>query len=122
MSNGANIRPAEATHPGILIRDELTERGLTQKQLAQMAGLQPSVLSETINGKRSVSLNMAQSLEHVLGIPASIWLNLQTQYDLDKATLSADADGIETVSITLPSRDRNLLQELARKFGWACVL
>jgi len=28
----------------------------------------------------------------------------------------------ETVSVTIPVRDRNLLQELVRKFGWACVL
>ena len=27
----------------------------------------------------------------------------------------------ETVSVTIPVRDRNLLQELVRKFGWACV-
>ena len=27
----------------------------------------------------------------------------------------------EAVTVTIPVRDRNLLQELVRKFGWACV-
>jgi hypothetical protein len=27
----------------------------------------------------------------------------------------------ETVAVTIPVRDRSLLQELVRKFGWACV-
>ena len=28
----------------------------------------------------------------------------------------------ETVSVTIPVNDRNLLKEIARKFGWACML
>ena len=62
--------PFVATHPGELIKDELKERGLTQKQLSEMTGIKPSVISETISGKRSVSLNMAIALEKALGIPA----------------------------------------------------
>ena len=113
--------PFEATHPGELIKDELKARGMTQKQLADETGIKPSVLSETINGKRSISLNVAAALEKVLDIPADMWMNMQTQYDLDKANI-ASRDGLrETVSLTIPIRDRNLLRELVRKFGWACV-
>ena len=79
------ITPFEATHPGEMIKDELIERGMTQKQLAEATGIKPSVLSETINGKRSISLNMAAAFEKVLDIPADMWMNMQTQYDLDKA-------------------------------------
>jgi len=79
------------------------------------------VLSETINGKRSVSLNVALALEKTLGISADIWMNLQTQYDLDMANIAERGNQRETVSVTIPVRDRNLLQELVRKFGWACV-
>ena len=46
--------PFIATHPGEMIKDELKERGMTQKQLADETGIKASVLSETINGKRSV--------------------------------------------------------------------
>ena len=64
------LRPFIATHPGELIKDELKERNLTQKELSEMTGIKPSVLSETIHGKRSVSLNVAIALEKALGIPA----------------------------------------------------
>ena len=81
--NKKNLTPVEATHPGEMIKDELKERGMTQKQLSEQTGIKPSVLSETITGKRSVSLSVAVALEKALGIPADIWMNLQIQYDLD---------------------------------------
>ena len=114
--------PFEATHPGELIKDELKERGMTQKQLAAETGIKPSVLSETINGKRSLSLNVAVALEKALGIPADIWMNMQTQYNLDTAQISERDNQRETIAVTIPVRDRDLLRELVRKFGWACVL
>jgi len=113
--------PFIATHPGELIKDELKERNLTQKELSEMTGIKPSVLSETINGKRSVSLNVAVALEKALGISAEVWMNLQTQYDLDSAQIAEREKQKETVSITIPVSDRNLLREISRKFGWACM-
>ena len=121
MSSKAQV-PFVATHPGELIKDELKERGLTQKKLAEMTGLKASVISETITGKRSVSLNMAIALEKALGIPADMWMNLQTQYNLDVAGIAERTNQKETVSVTIPIRDRNLLKEIVRKFGWACML
>lgn len=121
MNNKAKV-PFVATHPGELIKDELKERKLTQKKLAEMTGIKASVISETISGKRSVSMNMAVALEKALGIPAEMWMNLQTQYNLDTAGI-ADRDGRkETIPVTIPVQDRNLLKEIVRKFGWACML
>ncbi len=119
--NKKELTPFHATHPGEMIKDELKERHLTQKQLAEQMGIKASVLSETINGKRSVSLSVAVALEKTLDIPAEIWMNMQTQYDLDAANIAERDSQRETVSITIPVRDRTLLQELARKFGWGCV-
>ena len=113
--------PFVAMHPGEMIKDELKERGMTQKQLAAETGIKASVLSETINGKRSISLSVAVALEKALNIPADIWMNMQTQYDLDSANIAERDNQRQTVSVTIPVRDRNLLQELVRKFGWACV-
>lgn len=123
MSNKALV-PFEATHPGELIKDELKERGLTQKRLSEITGIQASVISETITGKRSISLNMAIALEKSLGIPADMWMNLQTQYNLDTANIAERENQRETVAvtITIPARDRNLLKEISRKFGWTCML
>ena len=120
--NKKDYTPVVATHPGELIRDELKERGMTQKQLAAEMNVKPSVLSETINGKRAVTINMALALERSLGIPADIWMNLQTQYELDVVSIAERDNQRETVKVTIPVRDRGLLKEIARKFGWACVL
>jgi addiction module HigA family antidote len=117
-----NMTPFVATHPGEMIKDELKARKMTQKQLAEQTGIKASVLSETITGKRSVSLNVAVALEKALDIPADVWMNLQTQYDLDTADIAKRDNQRETVAVTIPVRDRNLLQELVRKFGWACIL
>lgn len=114
--------PYISTHPGELIKDELKERGMTQKQLAMETGIKPSVLSETINGKRNLSLNVAIALEKALDIPADIWMNIQTQYELDSAMISERDNQRETITITIPVRDRNLLRELVRKFGWVCMM
>ena len=95
---------------------------MTQKQLAAEMGVKPSVLSETVNAKRAVSVNLALALEKALGIPADIWLNMQTQYELDVASIAERDNQRETIKVTIPVRDRGLLKEIARKFGWACVL
>lgn len=119
--NNKDLTPFVATHPGEMIRDELKERGMTQKRLAEEMSVKPSVLSETINGKRSVSKNVAIALEKALGIPAEIWMNLQNQYELDKARISERDHSHETFSVTIPTKDKSLFQDLVRKFGWACL-
>ena len=112
-----NQTPFIATHPGELIRDELRERQMTQKALALETGIKPSVLCDTIHGKRSISIGVAKALEKALGIPARIWINLQTQYDLDSANIQKRNVESETIIITIPSTDRTLISELSRKFG-----
>jgi addiction module HigA family antidote len=116
------LTPFEATHPGEMIKDELIARGMTQKELAEQTGIKQSVISETINGKRNVSLSVAVALEKALNIPADIWMNLQTNYNLDQANIAQRDGQQESITVTIPVRDRNLLLEIARKFGWACVL
>ena len=81
--NNNRRTPFIATHPGELIKDEIKARGITQKRLSEISGISPSILSETIKGRRSISLNMALALEKSLDIPAEVWLNLQDQYNLD---------------------------------------
>lgn len=114
--NNNNTTPFVATHPGELVSDEMRERGLTQKQLAVLAGLSPTIVSEVVRAKRSVTEEIAASLEKALGIPVVMWLNLQSQYDHDTA------EQHESVIVTIPVSDRNLLRDLSRKFGWACML
>lgn len=114
--------PFIATHPGEMIKDELLEREMTQKELAEKSGIKTSVLCEIINGKRSISVKVAQALEKALDIPAEIWLNMQTQYKLDLANIARRNEPSQTVQLNIPVSDRHLLKELARKFGWVCMM
>ena len=80
--------PFEATHPGILIKDELEVRhDITQKDLAVLLGVQPSFLNEIIKGKRPVTADIAILLEKSLGIPADYWMKFQSQYEIDCAKI-----------------------------------
>ena len=112
-----------AVHPGMMIKPELEERGISQKEFAKMIGTQPSHLSEVLNGKRALTTELAVKIENTIGLPAKILLSAQTQYELESTNIGAAADDNqhETIAVTIPIRDRNLLRELVRKFGWACV-
>ena len=119
--NKKSTSPVYTTHPGELILDELRERKMTQRQLAELSGIKTSILSETIHGKRAISLNMAVALEKALGISADYWMSLQTQYNIDNAAIQGRKNKKETVSVTIPASDIGLLKEIAHKFGWACL-
>ena len=116
-----NPVPFMAVHPGAMIKPELEERGISQKEFASMLGVQASHLSEILNGKRALTTDLAVKIEKAIGLPAKILLSAQTQYDLESAHGPSDDVQLETVSLTIPVHDRNLLRELVRKFGWACV-
>ncbi|MBO6222592.1 MAG: HigA family addiction module antidote protein [Bacteroidales bacterium] len=116
-----NLVPFIATHPGELIKDELNERKMTQKQLADLTGIKTSIISQTINKKRPISLNMALKLEKALGIPAEVWINMQTNYNLDSANILKQKNKQLTATIQLPIQDRSLIKDLSRKFGWICM-
>ena len=77
-------------HPGEIISDILEERNLTQKELAQRAGVSETFLSEVIHGKKDISKELAIGLECALEVPRSFWLNLQTNYDAEMIGLQKE--------------------------------
>ena len=113
-----NPAPFMAVHPGMMIKPELEERGISQKDFAKMVGIQASHLSEVLNGKRTLTTDLAVKIESAIGLPAKILLSAQTQYELESANAVIDSNEKETIAITIPIRDRNLLREIVRRFGW----
>lgn len=75
--------PARAIHPGEILGDELRERGIKQKDFAQIIGVQPTHLNEFIKGKRNLNDDLAIKLESHLGIPYKIWMGLHNGYMYD---------------------------------------
>jgi HTH-type transcriptional regulator/antitoxin HigA len=75
--------PFMPIHPGSILKEELRERGIKQKDFAQLIGMRETHLSTLIKGRRNISAEVADKLETYLGISSVSWLNLQTQYDYD---------------------------------------
>ena len=75
--------PWTATHPGTILRYELEDREISQKDFAVMIGMQKSHLNELIKGKRPITKPIADKIEEVLGISAVSLVNMQTQYEYD---------------------------------------
>ena len=121
VTKNENPAPFMAVHPGMMIKPELEERGICQKDFAKMVGIQASHLSEVLNGKRTLTTDLAVKIESVIGLPAKILLSAQTQYELESANAVIDSNEKKTIAITIPIRDRNLLREIVRRFGWVGV-
>jgi HTH-type transcriptional regulator / antitoxin HigA len=57
-----------------IIRYEMAERGITQKELAEMLGVSPSRVSEYMTGKAEPTLKVARLLRDKLDIDADFLL------------------------------------------------
>lgn len=80
-----NLTPSQPIHPGEMIKDEIEYRGISQRKLAAQMGISPTLLNEILNGKRAVSVQYALLFEAALDIPAHIWIQQQTRYDMQIA-------------------------------------
>lgn len=83
----STIIPHKATHPGLVLIDELKSRNITQREFALDIDIQPTMLNEIVKGKRAITVDIALALEKALDIPAEFWSNMQTQYELDEARI-----------------------------------
>ncbi len=73
-------------HPGEIIRYECLEPlGLTVTRAAQGLGVTRQALSDLVNEKAGVSVDMAIRLSKAFGSSPETWLGLQTAYDLWQA-------------------------------------
>lgn len=69
-----------ATPPGATIKEQLDDRGMSQKELASCMAMSDEYVNHLINGEVQLTPDVANRLEIVLGIPASFWNNLEAIY------------------------------------------
>jgi antitoxin HigA-1 len=72
-------------HPGRVLKLELEEAGLSANAAALALRIPANRLTEIINGRRSISADTAMRLGRFFGTSAQMWMNLQSQYDLQVA-------------------------------------
>lgn len=93
-------------HPGRIVRDDcLTELSLTMGQAADALGVSRQTLDKIVNGRGSVTPDMAIRFEKVFGSSAETWLRLQLAYDLAQAR-GREQEILATVHPPAPKSDR----------------
>ena len=109
MSNFTNYKPNYAIHPGEDIADFIGYRNWSQRELAQRTGLHENTISNIINGKDSITPEVAERFGRVFGMKKSFFINLQTLYD-------------ETLPRQVRIEETEILQKLSYKemvkYGW----
>lgn len=69
-----------ATPPGATIREQLVNRGMSQKEFATRMEMSEKHICNLLNGDVQLTFDMAVRLEMVLGVPAQFWSNLESIY------------------------------------------
>lgn len=93
------------THPGEVIKDEIKNRKISQRSLANRIDISPTVLNEILNARRPLTPSTALLIEAALDIPAETLMRIQLKYNMHIAR-----------------QDKTLLQRLAKIKNVAAVL
>lgn len=96
-----------AVSPGEILAEALEERRMSQSELARRMDRPVKTINEIVNAKTALTPETALQLELVLGIPASLWVNLEADYRrflAERKTLRAFA-GYESWLRAFPIKD-----------------
>ena len=97
-----------AIPPGETIREQLENRGMSQKEFALRMNMSEKHISHLVNGKVELTHDVALRLEAVLGIPAMFWNNLEAQYREKEARVKSELEAKKE-------------EEIARKFPYSAM-
>ena len=76
---GANMTPA---HPGDFVLTEVIEElGLSETKAAEILGVRRATLSDLLNGRASLSPEMALRIEKAFDVRMDLLLQMQAWYD-----------------------------------------
>lgn len=102
-----------AIPPGETIKEQLQDRGMTQKEFAERMELSQKHVSKLINGEVHLTQNVALKLSYVLGIPASFWNNLESIYreQLQNVEIEKKMESDKSIARKFPYAD-------CARLGW----
>ena len=66
-----------ATPPGATVKEQLKDRGISQKEFAVRMGMSEKHISKLVNGEVQLTPDVAERLEMVLGIHSRFWNKLE---------------------------------------------
>lgn len=102
-----------ATPPGATIKEQLNDRGMSQKEFAARMDMSEKHISRLINGEVQLTHETAVRLEMVLGVPAKFWNNLEAIFR--EKLIKAKAENAKDEDIEVA---RQLPYSEMAKLGW----
>lgn len=81
MSKQNQYFPSVVFHPGETLAEKLQEMEMGPKEFALRTGKPEKTIIAVLNGKSSITPDMAVQFENVTKIPANFWMNHQRGYD-----------------------------------------
>ena len=72
-------------HPGIVLREELDDIGLSANALAKAIGVPANRVTAILNGERGITADTALRLGRYFDTTAQFWLNLQQAWQIRRA-------------------------------------
>jgi HTH-type transcriptional regulator / antitoxin HigA len=127
-----SYQPDYAPPPGKTLEEFIEARDLSARELARRCGRSAKLVVEIIAGKAPIEPETAMQLERVLGMDASVWLNMEAAYRLHLAR-AEEAKTFEEMRhvvarfpiteltqrglIRTPANENDRARELLRFFG-----
>lgn len=107
--------PFEPVHPYDILKDELSARGIRQKDFASKIGMQSSNFSRMLKEKTDIAPTFALTLEKELGIPYSDWMYFQEKYLTDvKAVKQRNEEEAKAIAEESAMAERVNIKEIYR--------
>ena len=75
-----NIHPDYASPPGDMLAETIEYLGITQTELARRMVRPIKTIHEIVQAKAAVTADTALELEHILGVPAHLWMNMEANH------------------------------------------
>jgi addiction module antidote protein, HigA family len=92
-----------AVHPGeVLLKDFIEPLGLTRYRVAKAIGVAQRRVDEICSGKRAMTADTALRLGRFFSVEPQLWMNLQSQYDLE---IAEGELGASTTAGIVPLKD-----------------
>jgi len=79
------MRMKNPVHPGVLVKANLDELGVSVADAAEALGVTRQALYNVVGGKSAVTPDMAIRFEKGFGGSADMWLRMQVAYSLAQA-------------------------------------
>jgi len=91
-------REMPPVHPGEILRTLFMDAlGIGVKQMAHDLDVTPKTISALVNGHQGISVEMALRLSKAFSTSSDIWINMQKDYDIWKASQLVNLDNVRII-------------------------